>query len=808
MSEKMRMAVIMLCLALAATLIWYFQRDSEPPPTEQNIPVSQNSTTAVAPPAAPAPTEVTEADTIEDPPSEDEIIPIATEMTVSGTVLDDQTPIDGIVIVGFTADGQSEKTTTQGGGQFRLSGFRPGSDIEYRVEGDYVLSHMMVTVIVTADGVESPDSDPNSGIMLYVTPGARISGTVVAADGVPIYIGRFYAIGRHAQDPLAVSALDQQGAFRLSPLRPGKYDLRLSHSTSIDPINDSTLTTIAVETGQIIEGLHLFDDKSQEPGLTINGLVTDDVGSPIPNADIMSSPAQGGSTVRSNASDEDGRFMIQRLEGVEHIGMFSAKGHVPEGKVRMLASTTDLVVVLRRTATVSGTIVDAATGKPVEEYQLAISNRKTINPPENALYKDFHDEDGAYSAENLYPDREVSIWVRAAGYGETQFPLNLLRTAEHRTGVRIPLESENIVRGMVVDPAGTPVANAKVYRGKANQEWETDSNRRSILTDLQGRFELNGYARGEHILSASKTNYVMASEKFTVNSSPTEVTIVLGAGAMVDILVTFDGQPTTGTVRAGDYIANTGEIIEADIQKTTDLDGLLEVRGLAAGTAQFEVEVLGMRATQLVRLIDGVRTELVFDFTALDGSLDGYLMANETDAVIGRLQLLMESGAGLVGDTTTTDDAGFYRFENLPSGTFKIIATQSDTNKSKTVQGELKAYEEKRLDILFNTGTQLVCVVENPPADAEITCLLFPENVEIPMDVTFGDIIEVFTQVVAQAELQGGIATLTNIDPGVYTLVVAALGPGDDSSNPLLVGTVIYTITVEDTPEQQLQLSF
>ena len=84
---------------------------------------------------------------------------------------------------------------------------------------------------------------------------------------------------------------------------------------------------------------------------------------------------------------------------------------------------------------------------------------------------------------------------------------------------------------------------------------------------------------------------------------------------MVDILVTFDGQPTMGTVRAGEYISSTGEVIGADIQTMTDREGRLEVRGLAAGTAQFEVEVLGTHFA-------GFRADYHLNVVPLDAGTD------------------------------------------------------------------------------------------------------------------------------------------------------------------------------------------
>jgi len=805
MSEKMRMAFIVLCLALIAGGLWFFQRGDE---QESAISAPVESIETSVRETAPAVAEVDEPTVVaEESPSPE----VDADYSINGQVFEDNVLVDGVVVVASVPNGPPVKATSENGGQFSLPGLRIDSDVKYTVEGDYVLVQMMQMAVVHLD--DNNRSDPkDTKVMIHVARGARVSGTVVDLNGRGIDRGVVYAIRRNDMEAALVSKPDKLGQFQLSPLRAGKYDLRFSWSGAIHPIKDSTLDTVTLEQGQQMNGVRLVNDQSTEPGLKISGRVIDDLGVAIPNVTVNAVELANGTTTEGMPSDENGVFFIHRLNDAKHRVRLNSLTHVTKNVNQVAAGTTDLNVTMVRTASAEGTIVDESTGRPVQDYELTVMHREYAYTPSNDRYEQFEETDGAFTAPRINPDSRVFIWVKAEGYAEASHELSRFHAAEHRTGIRIALAKENVIRGVVVNSSGMSVPNAQIYRGNLHANLRNADRFDSVVADFEGRFELKGYSHGEYFLSAYKPTYSIAMEKVVVRSSITDVKIVLPEGASIRALITLDGEPVMAQAALDDFILDDGSVQDGSHSSGTDPFGQVEFKGLPPGMGQLRVAFkdgeLERETIRLVRLGPGETLELKLEFKSPNSSIEGYLMANDTEAVTGRLELLLESSAGLEFSKTETDENGFYRFDALPVGTFKLVAAESGTQNTRIIQASLNANEHKELNVVLDSGTQLICVVENEPPDSESTGFLLPPDTVISGDFEFATILELFPQMLGQAEFKDGTATFTNVDAGEYIVVIAAMSTIGGDGTPRLADIIVSTVILDNEPERRITESY
>jgi len=371
-----------------------------------------------------------------------------------------------------------------------------------------------------------------------------------------------------------------------------------------------------------------------------------------------------------------------------------------------------------------------------------------------------------------------------------------------------PQENEIHLMGRVVDSKGQPMDWVEIKMERMDAAGETVTE--TMTTDSDGRYAFEGTALAEYTVSAAKHGYVPIKKIVAGQTLPTNIDFVLGSDTVIDILVTLDGYAMASDVQLVDTRPYEGERFPY-YRASTDDDGRLAIRGWPAGATMvsiFSKEGPSKFMTdRFLSLPKGETTELVFEFTTPSASIEGYLMASETDAMIGSILLEFESSAGRDNQSTVTDGTGFYRFGPLPPGTFKMMATERGTKITKVVSGELEMNEEIRVDISFYDDCQVICTVENIPSETRLSGVLLPPGVEIPPDVNRDELVEFFVNWVERAHSNDGVATFTNVEPGKYTLVLAAMHtiePGEYT----LEGLVVEPITVGDESEIRLDYSF
>ena len=267
------------------------------------------------------------------------------------------------------------------------------------------------------------------------------------------------------------------------------------------------------------------------PEATIGGVVVE-AGSGAPVAGARVQLAQEWGPGESVFSDGQGRFRFTRIWPGRYKAVASTEGGYGESaesvQVGIAQTRDDLVVELHPATVVAGTVmIDGAEPKPAEDCSVSLARR------DGRRYDEQSDGDGEVHFDAVQPGTyEVSLWcqglVPRAKYDDVEVAAEKVE--------QVWLVDEGVVlRGLVVDDRGEPIARAGVSarnvggdpRAARGAGWET--------ADRDGRFEIRGLKPGSVEVSANSDDHVEETEPTRLDiTGDAEVTLKLSAGGMIE----------------------------------------------------------------------------------------------------------------------------------------------------------------------------------------------------------------------------------------------------------------------------------
>lgn len=310
---------------------------------------------------------------------------------------------------------------------------------------------------------------------VVLSPGALVEGYVTdrsgnALEGAEVRrveLSASVVYGPDRDPPAAIS--DAAGYFRLVDLRAGDSILLHFRRAGFAPAH---LRDVPVPT---LEPLSV----SLEPSARIVGRVIDGEGRAVPGAHVrllqagidprlLVLPSEPGTT------DEQGRFEIADLPSGRHLLSVFAQGfrsagpdpvEVPSG------GEVSLEVILEPGVTLSGRVYDSD-GQPLGGATIVLSRTRVGSSASSMHTIILTEPDGSYFLEGQAPGA-VSLVASHPDYREQT------RSLELRVGkstLDFHLEAGFEISGWVVDPAGQPLAGARV------RAWPT-GDARGLMTN-------------------------------------------------------------------------------------------------------------------------------------------------------------------------------------------------------------------------------------------------------------------------------------------------------------------------------------
>ena len=204
-------------------------------------------------------------------------------------------------------------------------------------------------------------------------------------------------------------------------------------------------------------------------------------------------------------------------------------------------------------ATLRGRVIDAATRKPIHEFEVQFHGAQPTKVGEEAPgARTFKSDDGRFEWEYLPP----GIWTvtaKATGYQRFELPGLALRKGAATSEILLPMRSGSMLRGRVYDEdTGAGIAGAGIsFREAATGRFEGNFRARQLATSAKdGTFVLDGVPSGRLTLSVYAPDHGDRELDVVVNDATGPVEIALSAGgAIAGRLTAADGvTPIQGAV--------------------------------------------------------------------------------------------------------------------------------------------------------------------------------------------------------------------------------------------------------------------
>lgn len=455
---------------------------------------------------------------------------------------------------------------------------------DVRGDGWFVLDDLaidrehLVEVRARGCGVERRRVRTGTEWDVRLTAGGALRGRVTRVDtGAPCVNATVVLLRDPAttwdadRTAVAEARTDEDGAFSLPQVLPGRY---LAHVIPRCALGRQT------ERGgiTIVAGVETTESFAVAPGIGLTGRVVDrQTGSPLDGASVL---IHRGISLRTGA---DGRFAFGAAPlGVKTRLVITADGYrMRTTYFKGMPPKHDVGDIgLSPASRLRGRIVDSS-GNAVAGASVRIFSRGL---PERINRVARTDGDGSFSLD--VPTRDASVPVRIETAGGEVF---IRQVDVAPTLILVTLPGTGAIEGVVRDDGGKPIPEAFINLRRSTVGY------RSIRTDANGYFRLDGVAVGDHRLDVIPREVFLTGEpgpagQFGIDvrvsaHRATEVNVRLEAGATLDGRVVDDtGRPVGG---AAVVALARREIVLVDATRpcnarrtTSDSDGSFRLHGI------------------------------------------------------------------------------------------------------------------------------------------------------------------------------------------------------------------------------------
>ncbi|MEI6970628.1 MAG: carboxypeptidase regulatory-like domain-containing protein [bacterium] len=558
-----------------------------------------------------------------------------------------------------------------------------------------------------------------------------VKGKVVGTDGTPlsdatvvaqamVQEGSFPFGALFARPDYTVNAKRDQtsetGEFNLAGLRPGRWQLTVTHSGG-----SSTNRTIVITGSVTIDPPFVVSE-----GMKISGIVLEADGKPAsdvlvtasfkPTAGDQSQFAMYGMEQKSANVSADGKFVLAGLDaGTYALQVTCGRSSEPETTLDSVqAGADDIVITLARKHTID-IEVTGTDGSPLK----GVTVYATKHLQEG---QDFYMSERMQTGDRSVTDSngKLTLSLRAGTKYRISCSLHPMlprkKTLDLQDGatppaspVKIVMEPGQIVTGTVTGSDGKPVSGLTVSFTSGNSgfaemyaqaemeslgEWDEDgeqpepSSRLPKPTDAQGRFSVDGVAPGVTALTVlSRTNneriVLLRKDVKVEKGKPNDISVQLPPlCAVKGIVLDAQGSPMPGCQV---FMMSSTPPIVASRNTETDENGAFLFTDVPAG--KYTIQWMNANAGDAFRpsrkaldLKGGRTEELILGGKKQDGltlTIAGTVIIDGTPATGGTLSLMHDAGNaasvdmlfGAPNAATVTSD-GTFKVSGVTTGAY------------------------------------------------------------------------------------------------------------------------------------------
>jgi len=578
-----------------------------------------------------------------------------------------------------TGDMRWLDTRSDDQGAFVIPGVPPGEGYEITATGGaFAVSHLVDIAIVAGQ---------DTSVVVQTRAGGSITGRVLAerADGDPAPLAEAHlgAVPRGlrnlrcAEEVLTAThcVSGPDGTFVMRNVPPGDVDIIAIERTHLPAIGAraSLADGVTLQAADIV----------LKPGAMVAGRVVDARGAPVAGvalrfnlvdwknfqfdfslAPMMAAAVEGFELPKT---DSDGRFLAGPIAGdAPYEVTFSKAGFVDaELKHDPKTTTGEVVVTIHRGGAVEGVVMDEARGEPVGTFTVGGGDLVDVEADSPGVMNPFsggttvEDATGRFRIESVRPGKSTLVF-RAPGYLPSSVEVDVVE-GETKKGVIVQLAPGGIVRGVVLDAEGQPVAGAQVVAQASGAGGKARDRRRERMQRAgMGRGGNRGGNRGGG-----------------PPTSPFEPMMSAGADAVDEIPPGFLSM-AAGMGMLGDRAV------------TTNARGAFELVGVEPGTIRvyaFHREHAGgasePKAMSAEGVLDGIVVKLL-PGGAIVGTVTDRFGRPVPDQIVLAFSPAAFGGPGGGGSASSgayqgsTDAEGRYAIRHVGAGSYFLVATRGD----------------------------------------------------------------------------------------------------------------------------------
>ena len=337
------------------------------------------------------------------------------QASVSGRVLDpDGKPVAGAAVQ-LAKESSSSGVTTQGDGSFEIS-VELGSYTATASARGWADSAPLPVEVAAGQAVAGV-----AGLELRLRPGGTIAGRLLGVE--PADLGRVRVRasrpGQRFFDGEAVAVVDREGGYRISGLSPGEWQV------------EATLGTRRAQGSVQLDAVGAEADLDLGAGLALTGRLLID-GRPAPGRLVHLFGGQRDQRWLSTTSHE-GRFAFEGLDP----GRYTlTESREVESWSRTVELDEDREMTIEiETGGLSGRVVMASTGEPVEDAELVLAPYGA-SAEWRGLSAGRSGADGSFALGRLMPGR-YALRVSRPGFAPAEVPVEVRPGMPGRVEVRL-----------------------------------------------------------------------------------------------------------------------------------------------------------------------------------------------------------------------------------------------------------------------------------------------------------------------------------------------------------------------------------
>jgi uncharacterized GH25 family protein len=559
----------------------------------------------------------------------------------------------------------------------------------------------------SSDAREYASGDVVRDVVIALDRGNALAGTVRWADGRPgegaaLRVTalseddqRRFSFSLGGEAPVATA--DAQGAFEISGLGAGPYEVRADFTETLPGEGRKKIkrpwraTLDSVEAGRRDLVLVL------EPPRALVGTVRDDLGRPVPKFQISALPldAAGNSDwdrrVTQAVSDETGAFRVEKVHPGKWDVSVEAKGYQDPAEQRVEIADAEAVIefTCTRGTSLAGRVLDPD-GKPIAGASIYLQSKDgerswASSHAETDVHGEFHCTGQASG--------KVSLWAQHSNYAPSERQELELVPGGALAELTLHLRRGGSVEVQVQSPPGVPLDERWVsLSGKSDEVLElrdserTDANGRAFFAHVApGSYDVHAWSRG----SGSEQATVDVVEGRTAR-------VVLGRadGNAIHVTgrVTSGGEPLEDA-NVGFYFSAPGEQ-SVNRNAQTDSDGRYELWLDRPGKWHASLRAAASSRSGSVEVPSA--STFVYDFELGTGSIAGTVFLPDGKAAARVSVQLVGDGADGPGDHggwAQTDGRGRYSFKHVDAGRYRVVASVDDDGERQSAQATRRGIE-------------------------------------------------------------------------------------------------------------------